>query len=167
VLKIYKNKKFVMGSAVKAKKTPLVESSIDASIENTNTAVESKIPGRPVDQNSARQQRLVAAEMKKLLGGGELKRGRPVNAESDRQKKLANKNPDAKPGRPKMSAEEKARNDEARKAHQKAEAERIATVAKEKLYNAGMLNEDGTAKEGVTKEMISGVLSSITEAAVA
>jgi hypothetical protein len=44
-------------------------------------------PGRPVNPNSERQKRL--AEMAKKRENGELKRGRPVVADSERQKRLA------------------------------------------------------------------------------
>lgn len=42
-----------------------------------------KKTGRPIDPNSARQQRL--AEMEAKRANGELKRGRPVNPNSKRQ----------------------------------------------------------------------------------
>jgi hypothetical protein len=43
--------------------------------------------GRPVNENSVRQQRL--AELEEKRANGELKRGRPVNNESNRQVRLA------------------------------------------------------------------------------
>jgi hypothetical protein len=44
-------------------------------------------PGRPVNPNSERQKRLAAMAEKREAG--ELKRGRPVVADSERQKRLA------------------------------------------------------------------------------
>jgi hypothetical protein len=43
--------------------------------------------GRPVNENSVRQKRL--AELEEKRNNGELKRGRPVNSESNRQVRLA------------------------------------------------------------------------------
>ena len=43
--------------------------------------------GRPVNENSARQQRIAELELKKL--NGELKKGRPVNENSARQQRIA------------------------------------------------------------------------------
>lgn len=127
-------------------------------VENTNEG--KKTPGRPVDMNSARQQRLVDIEMKKMLNGGAVKRGRPTNPDSDRQKKLSNKTPGLKPGRPKMSEEQKAENERLRNEHKKAEAERIANVAREKLIAAGLWNSETNAvNEGVTKDQIKAVLT--------
>ena len=47
--------------------------------------------GRPVNPDSARQKRLAEIEAKRIAAGGVLHRGRPVNPESDRQKHLATK----------------------------------------------------------------------------
>ena len=43
--------------------------------------------GRPVNENSVRQKRL--AELEEKRNNGELKRGRPINSESNRQVRLA------------------------------------------------------------------------------
>jgi len=48
---------------------------------------EVKVKGRPVNMNSARQKRL--AELASKREAGELKRGRPVVEGSERQKRLA------------------------------------------------------------------------------
>ena len=45
--------------------------------------------GRPINPNSARQQRLCELEAKRIANGGTIKRGRPVNATSERQLRLA------------------------------------------------------------------------------
>ena len=56
--------------------------------KNVNVeVVEVKQLGRPVNPNSARQQRL--AELAAKKAAGELKKGRPVNTESARQQRLA------------------------------------------------------------------------------
>jgi hypothetical protein len=135
-----------------------VTPTVEATIDNTNEAEDKKTPGRPIDENSARQQRLVDREVKRLLAGGELKRGRPVNNTSERQKRLSSKDPNAKPGRPAMSEEQKAANAEARKKQQDEHKAKMIAATKEKLMNAGLLNEDGTPKEGVTAEQIRSVL---------
>jgi hypothetical protein len=51
------------------------------------TTAEVKQLGRPVNPNSERQKRLAELEAKRA--NGELRRGRPVNTESARQKRLA------------------------------------------------------------------------------
>lgn len=51
------------------------------------TVAEVKQLGRPVDPNSERQKRLAELEAKR--SNGELRRGRPVNGTSERQKRLA------------------------------------------------------------------------------
>jgi len=51
------------------------------------TVAEVKQLGRPVDPNSERQKRLAELEAKRV--NGELRRGRPVNGTSERQKRLA------------------------------------------------------------------------------
>jgi len=110
--------------------------------------------------SSARQQRLIEQEMKKLVNGGDMKRGRPVNPESDRQKKLSNKTPGAKVGRPKMSEEQRLENEKARKENQQKEAQRVAEIAKQKLVAAGLWNtEANTVNEGVTKDQIKAILT--------
>jgi len=84
---------------------------------NNNTVVETKILGRKINPDSARQKRLAElaekaakgelkrgrpivgtsarqlrlAELAEKAAKGELKRGRPVSSESERQKKLAEK----------------------------------------------------------------------------
>jgi|TARA_R110000782_G_scaffold159706_1_gene251786 beta-mannanase len=45
--------------------------------------------GRPVNPLSARQERLHQLDMKRIMNGGTVKRGRPVNANSERQLRLA------------------------------------------------------------------------------
>ena len=45
--------------------------------------------GRPVNPLSARQERLHQLDMKRIRNGGTIKRGRPVNATSERQLRLA------------------------------------------------------------------------------
>jgi len=130
----------------------------ESSIENTNTV---KTPGRPVDMNSNRQKRLIEYEMKRMLGK-EPKRGRPANPESERQKKLANKTPGAKPGRPKMSDEERELNEKLRKQHIAEEKERIATAARTKMIEAGLWDfERNAVKEGVTPEQIKSALTTM------
>jgi hypothetical protein len=134
-----------------------------ATVENTN-ATAKKTPGRPVDENSDRQKRLLEMEMKKIMNGGVLHRGRPIDAGSDRQKRLATKDPNAKPGRPKMGEEAKALALAERKARQEANAKAVAEKAKATLIAAGLLNEDGTKKEGVTAEQLSAALTPVTVA---
>lgn len=55
--------------------------------QNIETVVEVKQLGRPVNPNSERQKRLAELEAKR--NNGELKRGRPVNGTSARQARLA------------------------------------------------------------------------------
>lgn len=137
-----------------------VVSEVATATTNEEQVGESKRPGRPVNMDSERQKRLVEQEMKKLLHGGEMKRGRPVDPESDRQKKISNKTPGMKPGRPKMSEEQKAENERIRKENQKANAEKIAAIAREKLVSAGLWNtETNTVNEGVTKEQIKAAIA--------
>jgi len=45
--------------------------------------------GRPINVNSVRQQRLAELAAKRIANGGTIKRGRPVNATSERQLRLA------------------------------------------------------------------------------
>lgn len=45
--------------------------------------------GRPVNPLSARQERLHQLDMKRIMNGGTVKRGRPVDVTSDRQLRLA------------------------------------------------------------------------------
>ena len=45
--------------------------------------------GRPINEDSVRQQRLRELAIKRVQGGGTIKRGRPVNATSERQLRLA------------------------------------------------------------------------------
>ena len=45
--------------------------------------------GRPINVNSVRQQRLAELDAKRIANGGSIKRGRPVNATSERQLRLA------------------------------------------------------------------------------
>ena len=45
--------------------------------------------GRPINANSVRQQRLAELAAKRIANGGTIKRGRPVNATSERQLRLA------------------------------------------------------------------------------
>ena len=45
--------------------------------------------GRPVNPLSARQERLHQLDMKRIMNGGTVKRGRPVNTSSARQVRLA------------------------------------------------------------------------------
>ena len=45
--------------------------------------------GRPINANSVRQQRLAELDAKRIANGGTIKRGRPVNATSERQLRLA------------------------------------------------------------------------------
>ena len=61
--------------------------------------------GRPVDVNSERQKRLSEIEARKAQGI-EIKRGRPVNPESERQKRLA-KVGTVKRGRPVLPTSER------------------------------------------------------------
>jgi hypothetical protein len=67
-----------------------------------NTEV-TKSKGRPVIENSARQQRL-AARAARVAAGGEVRKGRPSNPNSARQQRLANRvdGVAVKRGRPKM-----------------------------------------------------------------
>jgi len=51
--------------------------------------IDEKFLGRPINPNSARQQKLRERELKALNGG--VKRGRPVNPESARQQSLSSK----------------------------------------------------------------------------
>ena len=48
-----------------------------------------KKTGRPVNPSSVRQQRLAELEAKRIANGGTIKRGRPVNLNSTRQLRLA------------------------------------------------------------------------------
>jgi hypothetical protein len=48
-----------------------------------------KRTGRKINPNSARQQRLTEMEARKEANGGEVKRGRPANPNSARQKAIA------------------------------------------------------------------------------
>ena len=45
--------------------------------------------GRPINEDSVRQQRLRELAIKRVQGGGTIKRGRPVNMNSERQLRLA------------------------------------------------------------------------------
>ena len=45
--------------------------------------------GRPINPSSVRQQRLAELAAKRIANGGTIKRGRPVNATSERQLRLA------------------------------------------------------------------------------
>ena len=45
--------------------------------------------GRPINEDSVRQQRLRELAIKRVQGGGTIKRGHPVNATSERQLRLA------------------------------------------------------------------------------
>ena len=45
--------------------------------------------GRPINEDSVRQQRLRELAIKRVQGGGTIKRGRPVNMNSERQMRLA------------------------------------------------------------------------------
>jgi len=56
-------------------------------MKNETSNIETTTLGRPVNPNSARQQRLAELEAKR--NNGELKRGRPVNGTSARQARLA------------------------------------------------------------------------------
>lgn len=62
-------------------------SNIETVVVATENVTEVKQLGRPVDPNSERQKRLAELEAKR--NSGELKRGRPVNGDSERQKRLA------------------------------------------------------------------------------
>lgn len=80
--------------------------------DNTGTS-ESKVPGRPVNPNSARQRKLADMEKRKSENGGFTPLGRPVNPNSSRQQKLAEiearkaSGEVIHRGRPKMTEEEK------------------------------------------------------------
>jgi hypothetical protein len=75
------------------------------------TAEVKRSPGRPVVEGSARQLKLAAQEAKRLTNGGEIKRGRPVSNNSKRQQKLTERAAKLaqglviKPGRPKAVEE--------------------------------------------------------------
>ena len=77
-------------------------------VEVTNTEV--KVKGRPINQNSKRQQRI--AELQAKREAGLLKKGRPIVEGSKRQERLAEKEARkaanggiVKRGRPKMVKE--------------------------------------------------------------
>lgn len=103
--------------------TPTVEATMDVAGD--------KIPGRPVDPGSARQQRLLDMEVKRQLNGGTLHRGRPSNPDSARQQRLSTKDPNAKPGRPRMSDDDKIKAENARKERATKAAAVLAEKAKE------------------------------------
>jgi hypothetical protein len=76
--------------------------------------IEVKKLGRPVNENSVRQQRIKELEFKKE--NGLLKRGRPVNENSERQKRLKELESKrelglVKRGRPKMIKVEEVKNE--------------------------------------------------------
>jgi hypothetical protein len=93
---------------------------------------EDKVPGRPVNPESKRQQRINHLET--LRANGELKLGRPVKGDSKRQQELAEKAARAasgepvKKGRPKMSEEAKQAARNKREADMKAALARKAEV---------------------------------------
>jgi hypothetical protein len=60
---------------------------IETVVVATENVTEVKQLGRPVNPNSERQKRLAELEAKR--NSGDLKRGRPVNGTSERQKRLA------------------------------------------------------------------------------
>lgn len=61
---------------------------LDQIIAAEQTSVEAKSkPGRPVKEGSARQLRLAEMEARRIAAGGYVGRGRPVNTESERQKR--------------------------------------------------------------------------------
>jgi hypothetical protein len=55
-------------------------------VVNEVVVIETKQKGRPINENSDRQKRLKELELKRV--NGELRKGRPVNENSDRQKRL-------------------------------------------------------------------------------
>jgi len=71
------------------KKETLTTMVTDALVDlaKTTTAISQEKPGRPVNPNSARQQRI--ADLEARRASGELKLGRPAQTDSERQKKLA------------------------------------------------------------------------------
>lgn len=81
--------------ATKAKNKKAAEAAVNAQLEQVVEMVNAgevnlpkKKPGRPVNPNSERQKRL--AEKQALIDAGHVaKRGRPVNPDSARQKRLA------------------------------------------------------------------------------
>lgn len=78
----------------------------EVKVDEVVTAEVTKRPGRPVNQNSARQIRL--NELAKMREEGLLKRGRPANPESARYKRMMERQTkleagvELKRGRPKM-----------------------------------------------------------------
>ena len=57
--------------------------------ENNSTEVKVEKRGRPVNPESPRQKRLAEQAARKVANGGTAKRGRPVSAESERQQRIA------------------------------------------------------------------------------
>ena len=90
-----------------------IESQTAVTVEPTVTVTETKL-GRPSNPNSARQKRLAEIAKRKAEHGGFLPLGRPKVEGSKRQAKLAEIAAKkeagyvAKPGRPKMTEEQKA-----------------------------------------------------------
>jgi hypothetical protein len=92
-----------------------IENAVEATtITPTVEVTEPKKLGRPVNANSARQQKIAEMEQRKAQGGGYVKLGRPAVPGSKRQEKLAaieaKKASGAviQRGRPKMTEEQKA-----------------------------------------------------------
>jgi hypothetical protein len=80
-----KTKKQTVNTVVESQTIETMSNQIDQTMEIEVTIV--KQLGRPLNPNSARQQRL--AEMEARRVNGEVRKGRPVNPDSARQAKLA------------------------------------------------------------------------------
>ena len=94
-------------SKAKVKEVVATEEVVATVVENTTA----KTPGRPGVEGSVRQGRLAEMKARAEANGGVIKRGRPINPESARAKRMASIQAkieagiEIKPGRPKVITE--------------------------------------------------------------